>query len=142
MYYEEFQVNVNYDRSIADGIRVGNFNSVDAEISNENITCSGSGNQGCGIILLHFDREMRSSQVLYEMMGLPLRPVNIQELLAINEAYPGKMHEYPIVALGTSYKGKFPCLFWKRSSALRQLLLCEGVSWVHDSRFAAVRVKS
>jgi hypothetical protein len=103
---------------------------------------SGSGLKDCEVALFHFDKNITSEAAIAEMDKAGYRPAKIEELLALGEFHPDLQREFPIVALGSSWRNPsanlgVPCL--SRGGAERDLSLrWFGRDWSGNCRFVAV----
>jgi hypothetical protein len=141
--YEVLQVSVNRDQSIADAVSAGRYDWACEDINENYFTRTGSGSEDIEIILVCFDKSMTFNDVVEELEKRGLRPVDIQELLAIGEQHPGKQRMFPIVALGSiwedseedQYIQSLDCS-GNRRELIRFWVGNKASSWF---RFAAVR---
>ena len=103
----------------------------------------GEGKVDLEIVLVHFNRDISSEDALKEMDALGLRPAKIEEPLAFGETHPDIQREFPIIALGSVWRGRngdrgVPFLVgWGGRRGLR--LDWFEVGWIGRCRFAAVR---
>ncbi len=140
---EVLNVTVDYDRSVASGIKAGKYDWSNSDITDDHYPNSGSGKSDVEIILVHYGKDMSTKNVLKDFDKRNLRPATLQELLAIGEQFPDKQREFPIIALGSVWRNSrgnryVPCLIG--SGSYRGLDLYWIVSDWHDiCRFAAVR---
>lgn len=140
-----YTVTVNYDRTVEEMLEAGQY-----DWSNDNITADNfplpNGKAGAEIIeveLIHFDRYISSEDAIAEMAKRGLRPATLAELLALGEQYPDLQREFPIVALGTVWRGRgggryVPYLYGGGQYRSLDLHWFED-DWDDDCRFAAVR---
>jgi hypothetical protein len=141
---ENYIVTVNYAQTLEEMIAAGKYDWLKSDIKAKNFPVDGKGTSAVNIELVHFNRTMHSDEALAELnkMGL-LRPANLPELLAFGATYPDKQREFPIVALGSVWRGHgggrgVACLDCGGSE--RRLLLRWGeFGWRARYRFAAVR---
>jgi len=137
------RVTVNRDRSIADGVTDGKYNSSNPDINDTYFPRSRAGIESSEIVLVHFDKSMSTDNVLKELEERNLRPADVQELLAIGEQYPDKQREFPIIALGSIRQrlvGRRVVPYLHALGSNRELYLdWIGRDWEGFYRFAAVR---
>jgi hypothetical protein len=140
---QQFLVTVNYDLSVKDAIAAGKYDRKNADITDKHFPSKRKGTADTEIILVKFDKDMTSEDVLRELDKQGLRAAELPELLAFGEKYPDVQREFPIVALGS---------VWKASRGLRRVPYLDGDAgkrglnlfwfvdgWSSRCRFAAVR---
>lgn len=138
-----FTVEVDYTKPIADMVTAGGYNYANPNITAENFPVTGNGTVECEVILVHFDRNIKSEAAITELEQMGLQPAKIEHLLALGAKHPDLQREFPIICLGSSWVDSdgdrdVPCLDdWgaRRSLDLHWF----GDVWVGDCRFAAVR---
>jgi hypothetical protein len=140
---DTFMVTVDYNRSLHEMIKAGNYDYANDSITAENFPIKGEGKVDTEIILVHFNRSISSDDAIREMDQLGLRPAVLPELLAFGEMHPAVQKEFPIVALGSVWRnggGSRVVPFLGRWDAERKLYLLGFVGgWGGNFRFAAVR---
>jgi len=139
-----YPIFVNYGRSIEDGIKAGRYDWVDSDITSRNFPTKRKGTAEVAVELVCFNRCVFSTKkVLRELDRMGYRPAELHELLAFGEKYPEVHREFPVVALGSVWRGRLgcrnvPCL--DGISSWRGLDLRWFVGgWGGIFRFAAVR---
>jgi hypothetical protein len=140
---EVFPVTVNYGLTVEKLVNAGKYDWSNSDINAKNFPSDRKDAAEVAIELVHFGRSMESDEVLEELDKQGLRPATLAELLAFGVKYPEKQREFPIVALGSVWRGRngfrsVACLCGytdARSLSLRWL----GSLWSADFRFAAVR---
>jgi hypothetical protein len=138
-----YLVTVNYDLSVEDAVKAGKYDWKNDRIISKNFPSKRKGKVDAEIILVKFAKDMESEAILLELDKQGLRPAELPELLAFGEKYPEVQREFPIVALGSVWRGAggvrcVPCL--DRDSDERGLyLLWFDVGWGSGCRFAALR---
>ena len=138
-----FPVTVDYTKPLDAMITAGNYDYRNDNITTENFPVTGNGTVECEVILVHFDRSIKSEAAITEMEQLDLRPATLTELLAFGETYPEIQREFPIICLGSSWVDSdgyrnVPYLDrWRAGGRLD--LGWFGGGWRRDCRFAAVR---
>ena len=153
---EEFNVRVDYGKTLAEMVAACNCPLVDPNITSGNFPVEGSGVQVVTIRLFHFGRKVVKDRVLRDLRLLGHQPVRIEELLALGAAKPELQTRFPIVALGSAS----PLLYEEDHGAatgqghcyvpLLELAVPEGkrkvgaewdnITWNEECRFAAVRL--
>ncbi len=138
-----YEVIVNRDLSRAESIEAGKYDWVNSDITQEHFPVKGSGKQNVNIVLFHFNRTITSDEVIAEMEKAGYRPADIDELLGLGVVNPDLQKEFPIVGLGSVWRGpggsrRVPYLGW--GGVERDLdLHWFGNGWGARCRFAAVR---
>jgi len=139
-----YKVAVDYGQSLAEMIKAGNYDWVNNDITQEHFPVSGQGKQqDIEVALFHFNKVMKSDQVIARMRKEGYRPATIAELLALGVSQPELQKQFPIIALGSVWRfpdgGRLvPCLGWL--SGERSLGLgCLGGDWLVGCRFVGLR---
>ena len=133
-----FRVVADYARSVEDGVKAGNYNWSNSAITSSNFPSTRKGTSEVNIHLIHFNKNMNTDQVLSELDKQGLRSAELLELLAFGVAYPEKQREFPIVALGSVWHRRVPCLVRGDSERYLDLRWIDS-GWYEIYRFAAVR---
>ncbi|HUC01582.1 MAG TPA: hypothetical protein VMA75_01625 [Candidatus Paceibacterota bacterium] len=140
---QQYLVTVNYDLSVKDAIAAGRYDWKNDDITAKNFPSKRKGTADLEIILVKFDDAMSSEGILRELDKQGLRAAELPELLAFGEKYPDVQREFPVVALGSVWRGSVgnrgvPYL---RGYAGKRYLLLDwfGLGWGSLCRFAAVR---
>ena len=128
---DAFRVRVNYDLSVKEAVSAGKYDWENDDINDKNFPSKRSGLAQIDIRLVHFNKDMSSEDVLKELDKMGLRPAELPELLALGAEYPDEQRKYPIVALGSVWRGwggsrVVPCLV--RGGGERYT----GLSWFDD----------
>lgn len=145
VYYpvsSEFELKVNYDCSIEDACKDGNYEGGAIDFSSRNFSTTQKGIANVVLHIVHLDRYIFSKHVIEEMDKMGLRPAEIHELLALGAVYPDLQQEFPIIALGAVCQCEdkrffaFLCQFDHK----RHLCLSfdDSEMWTAGCRFAAV----
>ncbi|MEK7653189.1 MAG: hypothetical protein AAB358_01780 [Patescibacteria group bacterium] len=140
----KYNLVIDYTQSLADIITAGKYDRENPDITAEHFPITGTGKQEVTVELLHFNRHFNNGdEVLAEIDKLGYRPAKIEELLALGAAQPELQRQFPIGALGSTWRSavggrRFACL--DGGSARRVL----DLGWLGDDfydfwRFAAVR---
>lgn len=130
-----FNIVVDYNRSLTQMIKAGNYDWINDNITSKNFPLKGKGKHELTAVLFHFDRYIESDDAIAEMDKQGYRPATIEELLAFGEKYPELQKEFPIIALDSVWRvsrgdRRVPYLGW---DGLRR---CLGLRWF-DSRWGA-----
>ena len=129
--HDAFRVRVNHDLSVKEAVSAGKYDWENDDINDKNFPSKRSGLAQIDIRLVHFNKDMSSEDVLKELDKMGLRPAELPELLALGAEYPDEQRKYPIVALGSVWRGwggsrVVPCLV--RGGGERYT----GLSWFDD----------
>jgi len=91
---------------------------------------------------VHFDRSISSDDAIAELDKMGLRPAEAGELLAFRAKYPDVQREFPIVALGSVWRGLYGnrhvLVLRCRGGKRRANLYWFGDDWNDGCRFATV----
>lgn len=104
MEEKEIKLTVDYCQSLQQMIVSGNYGWTNSDITENNfplptefldkkITVSTK--------LFHFNRDISSEDVIFEMEKVGYRPATLPELLALGKTYPELQKDFRIVALGS-----------------------------------------
>lgn len=96
-----YKMVVDYNRTLVQMVKAGNYDSVDRDITEKNFLVGGEGKLETKVVLFHFNKTMTSKQVAAEMDGQGYRSDRIERLLALGESQPDLQRQFPIVALGS-----------------------------------------
>lgn len=140
-----YDVVVNYNRSLAEMVNVGQYDWVNANINKKNFPIVGEGEHKVSVTLFHFNRYIESEEVVTEMEKEGYRHAKIEELLALGETRPDLQREFPIIALGSSWSiwwnprgGRFIPALWVCAGGRYLRLAWFEDEWSSDCRFLAV----
>ncbi|MCD4761672.1 hypothetical protein K8R32_01815 [bacterium] len=100
---EVFPVTVDYNRSLAEMIELGEYDWKHVEIIEKNFPVKGKGKSDINLVLVYFNKSIDSDDVFYELDEMELRPATLPELLSFGVKYPEKQGEFPIAALGSHW---------------------------------------
>jgi len=138
-----FPVTVDYTKPLDAMITAGNYDYRNDNITTENFPVTGNGTVECEVILVHFDRDIKSEAAITELEQMGLQPAKIEHLLALGAKHPDLQREFPIICLGSSWvhsDGDRVVPYLGHWDAERGLVLRWFVSrWSRFCRFAAVR---
>lgn len=134
---------VNYDFPVGDAVKLGNYNWVNSDITSKNFPTTRTGKAEVVVKLIHFNRYISTNKALRELDRMGYRPAELHELIAFGAKYPDVQREFPIVALGSVWRGRFgyryvPSLFGSGSERDFDLDWV-GCGWGGFYRFVAVR---
>lgn len=139
-----FTVVIDYGLSLSEMIKLGKYDWVNNDITENHFPVKGVGKKEIVIELVHFNLILNSEDAIKEMTERGLRSATIEELLGLGAAYPDIQRKFPIVAIGSVWQGPdsgdryVPCL--NESASERDLHLSWLDSgWYESWRFAAVR---
>lgn len=142
----EFNLSVDYSRTLQEMINAGNYACVNSDITDKNfpIPPEMTGKKvEVSAKLFHFNRPISSEDAISEMDKAGYRPATLAELLALGEAQPELQRQFPIIALGSVWHHAYgyrrvPCL--DVGGVEREFNLgWFGRDWVAGCRFLAVR---
>jgi len=136
---------VNYNKSLQEMVKAGEYAWVDSNIASDNFPIQGKGRQKKEVVFFRFRRKITSENVIAEMDSAGYRPASIEVLLAIGASYPELQKQFPIIALGSRWWSpggylQVPFLYcW--DSGERYLGLCWWLDKYlgSDWRFVALR---
>lgn len=139
-----YEIEVDYNRSLADMIKATKRHCVDGNINAKHFPLKGKGKHKLTAALFHFNRSMESEDAIAEMDKRGYRPGHIEELLAFDEKHPDFQRKFVLVAaLGSVWRNQegdrlVPYLDWYNFE--RQLdLCCFWNKWFATYRFLAFR---
>ena len=140
-----YTVTVDRDKKLKAMIEAGRYDWTNSDITDQRFPVEGSGTEPVEIILRHYDKVMSTDAVLADLDKDGLRPIRIEELLALGADPKTRdlQREFPIIALASVWRDavgdrRVACLF--RGASERRLVLGSvGNGWVEFCRFAAVR---
>lgn len=137
-----YPVTIDYGQSFEQMIAAGRYDSSNQLISPSVFPISGTGQSSINVELFHPNLRLGTDDILRVVDGLGLRPVRIEELLALGAAHPPLQIEFPIIELGTLWRtgeAKF-CVSLRSYGRLRDLCLnVVGDDWHTFCRFAVTR---
>jgi len=140
---ESFPTVVNYDLSVEEAIKAGDYQAVNADITSENFPCPRSGENELEIILVRFEHRMSSAEVVQKLKDEGLRAAGLPELLAFGAMHPDVQRKFSVVGLGSIWHdrkgyGNVPCLYAASEGRYLDLHWWDD-GWYSYSRFAALR---
>lgn len=136
-----YPVTVNYDQSLEDMIAAGHYDGTNPDIISKNFPIKEKGVAQVAIQLIHFNKSMSFENALVELDKYGFRPATLPELLAFSAAYSEMQRQFPVVALGSVWRGlggrRVPDL-WGDAGARGLDLDWFEDDWHGHCRFAAV----
>ncbi len=138
-----YTLTINYSRSVEDGVKAGEYDWSNKEITSSHFPNEEIGIKKVSIELVHFGRDIEANEVLSELDKMNLRPAILKELLTLGEKHPDLQRKFSIIALGSighGLIGEDSCAYLNGDGSGRGLHL----HWVSsgrfdECRFAAVR---
>ncbi len=130
---------INYDYSIEDSIKAGNYNKKNKNITSKNFPSQESGTKEVTIKIFYYGHGMRTHEVLTDLDRKGYRAATLKELLALGKKYPA-LKRIPIVALNSVYQnssGRRYYPYFYRDDSVLDLDLETG-KWGCIDRFAVV----
>jgi len=100
---ETYKVVVDYGKSLAEMILLGNYGWFNDDINSKNFPLQGTGAQESELVLVHLNQSATSKEVLESLDSQGLAPAQFVHLLAFGAAYPELQRQFPIIALGSSF---------------------------------------
>lgn len=123
---ETFLITVNYDQSLKQMIKAGNYDLVNGNITQEHFPIDRQGKEEVKIRIFPITElteeitEIRHEKGLESLKNKGYRPINLPELLAFRAKYPDIQRRFPVIALGS---------VWQHCSSRGMAYLCR-----HNSR--------
>jgi len=99
-----YPLTVNYDQSLEQMIAAGRYDWKNDDIKPKHFPVKGEGKVNVEITFVHHNRVMSTDDVLKDLDTRGLRPIKIEELLALGAAKPELQQEFPIIALGSVWQ--------------------------------------
>jgi hypothetical protein len=136
-----FPVKVNYDLSVEEAIKAGDYQAVHADITANNFPSTRSGQADVEIVLVRFDHRMASADVVRELDREGLRAAELPEFLAFGAAYPDVQRKFSVAGLGSVWQDRkgyrnVPCLYEASEGRYLDLHWWDD-GWYTYTRFAA-----
>jgi len=129
---------VNYNQSCRDMIKAGNYDEIDDNINRNFFPTEIEGKKKRLINFFHFDRDIKSDDVITEMKRRHYRPILIKELLTLGERYPDLQRKFPIVSLEL-FGYLYGFLYLAGNDSFRRLgYYWRSSVWDDNCRFAAI----
>jgi hypothetical protein len=136
-----FPVKVNYDLSVEEAIKAGNYQAVHDDITSNNFPSTRSGQADLEIILVRYDRRMASEDVVRELDREGFRAAELLEFLAFGATYPDVQRKFSVAGLGSVWRDRkgyrnVPCLYEASEGRYLDLHWWDD-GWYTYTRFAA-----
>jgi len=132
-----FRLVINYDLSLQEMIRSCNLEKVDQDITLDHFPIRDQGKQEVEILPFSFKDFVSRKEAIREMRREGYFPCRIEHLLGLGRDYP-KLQMRPIIALGSVWNRKVPCLTGKDD--FRCLILDSSFGeWGKDHWFIGFR---
>jgi len=132
--------NGTFTISLASLIDLGKYDNVNPEIKEENFPIDGQIKLDEETRLFHFGKDMSTETVKEEMDKEGWKPATIWHLLFFGIKNPEEQKKYPIIALGSVWRGLVAVLYWYDIDRRRRLGLSGlDCKWGGHCRFLAVR---
>jgi len=145
-----YPIIVDYSMTLAEMIEAGKYdNWTNFTIDPDFLPIKDTGRVELNIELVKYDEPMNSNDIIKDLDRRGLRPVTVSELLAFGTQHPDVQREFPIIALGSSWRrcGGFIFNTWfvqsldadKKDNGRELSLEPWKGTWKTFCRFAAVR---
>jgi len=140
---ETFPVVVNYDLSVEEAIKAGDYQAVNSDITSKNFSWNQRGQAKLEIVLFKFDHRVRSEDVLRQLEEEGLRAAELPEFLAFGAKYPDVQRKFSVAGLGSVWQDRkgyrnVPCLYEASEGRYLDLHWWDD-GWYSYTRFAATR---
>lgn len=139
-----YPLSVDYERSVEDLVKAGQYDRSDPDITSRNFPTKRKGRVEIVVVLTHFKQRISTDEVCRDLDKRGYRTAELRELLTFGVKYQGVQREFPIVALDSC--GPY-LLGDRRASCLsgfdsKRSLSLLGLKryWDKVFRFAAVRL--
>ena len=136
-----YPVVVDYNCSLDEMIKAGNYGYVNPRITASNFPIQGEGKREVEVVLFSFNRRIiRSEEIIIEVKKRGYRPARIEELLALSEKYPDLQQRFPIVALGSVWYDDYDVVpvVCRGNGQCRLGLSIYACNWNQNYSFATV----
>lgn len=134
---------VDYTRSLTEMIKAGAYDWFNSDITSEHFPVKGEGKIELVPEIIHYDKRMKSDDIIRDLDKRGLRPGTVAELCSYGEKYPDEQRKFPIVALGSVWRvrnGYRYVAFLDCNGSERELHLSVwGEDWDEGFRFLAFR---
>lgn len=100
-----YAVLVDFGMSIEELVKLGQYDWSNSDITSGHFPTKRVGKVETNVEFIHFDRNISSDDALKELDKMGYRPAEAHELLAFGAKYPDVQREFPIVALGSVWRG-------------------------------------
>lgn len=147
LYTDEFEVTVDYSKSLEQMIEEARFDYLNSGITEEHFPKNGTGITKISLRLFQFPTPKSTDEIIEYIQVQGYKPAKIEELVRFATQHPDIQRSgYPVVGLGT---------IWKRAEKEEVVPVLRGGSddrnmhllrtantWNPSERFAAVREKA
>ncbi len=133
---------VDYDRSVEDSVKAGEYDCRDGDITDENFPSEKSGKSEVNFATFYFDNSISSEDAIELMKLGNYRPATMKEELAFGEKNPDEQRQHPVVALGSVVDlsgDRHVGVLYRDGSGRGANLVYYGHEWNSRCRFLAVR---
>ena len=136
-------ITMDCTRSLKEMIKAGRYDWTNSDIKDKNFPITEKGVFNTEAVLVHYNKVMKTEDILRDMESKGLVQGKIEHLLAVGEKYPNLQRDFPIVALGSSWQDPVgfrvvPYLSGDDSGRGLSLVWSDR-DWDEDYRFLAVR---
>ena len=141
---KNYPVVIDYSDSFQQRLDAGRYDWKNSDITEKHFPVKGEGRIQIDLDLMHFDRRMKTENVLAAIEAQGYRPATIEELLAFGATYSELQREFPIVALGAVWQRghgdrRVATLCKDRDRRHLDFSLYYGGAWESHYRFLVVR---
>ena len=138
-----YPVMIDYADTFEQRLASGRYDWKNDDINKKNFPVKGDGTVERALELAHYGKNMSTDAVLAAIDATGYRPATIEELLAFGAKYPDLQREFPIVALGSVWRGwggnrGVACLYGGDAGRGLHLDWLES-DWSEHYRFLVVR---
>jgi len=138
-----FELEIDGTKILEQLIADGKYDWKNSDIKEKNFPIKDKTKRMATIELFHFGFDISSDSAIKAMEKEGFRPATIEELLALGAKHPELQKEFPIIALGSVWRGfcgdrHVPVLCWSDSERELRLSRWDG-DWDGLFRFAGVR---
>ena len=139
-----FKVRVDYSKTLAEMVMLGNYDTVDESINDNYFPLQGEGQRAVKVALVNLDKTCSFWGVPKELKKRGLDLANLEHLLSFGATFPDVQRKFSIFALGTINILGSDCLvpYLTSDDGNRELRLIkrdlEGGFWHRDWRVLAL----
>lgn len=135
---------IDYDRSIAEFVRAGNYATVDPGLTDENVISTETGKKMISTKLFHFGFGRLASSVRAEnnLNSKGFRPATSKEILNFGQKHPEVQLMFPVVAVGSAIvvgTRRVVCCLRGENGNRQVALVCYMHPWNERCRFLGVK---
>lgn len=100
-----YPVEVDYNLTIAELVRLGNYDYANPHVTDRNYHVKKSGKVSETILLMAVNRWVKNDEILIAMEKESLRPADVKELLAFGIQYPNRQRDDSVIlGLGSEWE--------------------------------------